>query len=296
MAIHDDSAFDAATYWEQRLGSHPDITGVGSLGRATKFVELQYRQRIRQLELGLRSQGLANISEYAVLDVGAGTGIWLDFWHRHGARKVAGLDFTQASVDMLKQRFPKDEVVRADLSVSPLPLADDARFDIISAIDVLHHIVDPAGFQRAIANLASHCVPGGWLIASEAIVEAHGYVRPGLPSENDAVKTFDAVRTLGEYRDVLAANGFVINTIYPATVLLNNPLEAPNRLIYRALNVWWTRILRSWERSDLLIRLGGPALLWIDRFLCRICTGRIAPTAKLIFARKRSLDVAPSGQ
>lgn len=283
----DNSTFDAANYWEERLRGHPDITGVGSLGRSTRFVELQYRQRLYQLNSGLRRNGLTNISGRSVLDVGAGTGIWLDFWHRHGVSKVAGLDFTQASVDMLRQRFPHDQIVRADLSVSPLPLTDDARFDIISAIDVLHHIVDRQGFNRAIANLAQHSVPGGWLITAEPIVEGHGYIRPRLPSDQDVVRTFDAVRTLSEYRDTLEANGFVIESIYPATVLLNNPLEAPNRLTYRILSVWWKQSRRL-ERSNLLIRLTGPALLLLDRFLCRICTGHTAPTSKLIFARKRS--------
>jgi SAM-dependent methyltransferase len=290
MAMPDDSPFDAAVYWEQRLLSHPDVTGVGFLGRSSQMARLQYRQRISQLEAQLRRNGLARGAGYSVLDVGAGTGIWLDFWHRHGARQVAGLDFTQASVDMLKQRFPQDEVVRADLSVSPLPLAEDARFDIISAIDVLHHIVEPAGFRRAIANLARHSAPEGWLITSEPVVEGHGYVPPRRPLEHDTIRTLD------EYRDVLEANGFVIHAIYPATILLNNPLEAPNRLMYRALSVWWTKVVRSWERSDLLVRLGGPTLLWIDRILCRSCTGRTAPTAKFIFARKRSADAAHNEQ
>jgi 2-polyprenyl-3-methyl-5-hydroxy-6-metoxy-1,4-benzoquinol methylase len=289
MAMPDGSKFDSATYWEQRLSSHRDITGVGFLGRSSRLNELQYRQRIRQLDRGLHSHGLANVSGRSVLDVGAGTGIWLDFWHKHDASYVTGLDFTQTSVDMLRVRFPKDQIVRADLTVKPLPLPDDARFDIISAIDVLHHIVDPAGFSQAIANLAQHCVLGGWLITSEPVVEGRGFVRPRLRTEHDTVRTLD------EYRDVLETNGFVIDAIYPATILLNNPLEAPNRLIYRALSIWW-KASKSWERSDLLVRLGGPTLLWTDQILCRICTGHTTPTAKLIFARKQSLDTTPSNK
>jgi 2-polyprenyl-3-methyl-5-hydroxy-6-metoxy-1,4-benzoquinol methylase len=281
VAMPDNSTFDAATYWEERLRSHPDITGVGFLGRSKRFLELQYRQRTRQLESGLRSNGIANTSGFSVLDAGAGVGIWLDFWHRHGAGKVAGLYITQTSVDMLKKRFPEDQVLRADLSVSPLPMDDDARFYIISAIDVLHHIVDPTGFNRAIANLAHHCTPGGWLITSETIVEGRGYVRPKLHTEHDTV------RTLKEYRDVLEEHGFVINSVSPATVLFNNPIEAPNRLTYRMLSVWWKQSRRL-ERSDALLRLTAPELLLIDRFLCRISTGHTAPTTKLIFARKRS--------
>ncbi|HEY7417111.1 MAG TPA: hypothetical protein VH593_18130, partial [Ktedonobacteraceae bacterium] len=71
--------FDAQRYWEERLRAHPDITGVGYLGRSPRFVEMQYRSRKHQLEQALRQYQLSNLSGYSVLDVGSGTGIWLNF-------------------------------------------------------------------------------------------------------------------------------------------------------------------------------------------------------------------------
>src|SRR5438067_6976982 len=94
MKEHEET-FDPQHYWEQRLQAHPDITGVGYLGRSPRFVEQQYRSRMYQVELALRHYGLANLAEHSVLDIGAGTGIWLKFWHRHGGSFRAGLDFAQ---------------------------------------------------------------------------------------------------------------------------------------------------------------------------------------------------------
>src|SRR5258708_30410398 len=225
--------FDPHRYWEERLQAHPGITGVGCGGRSSRFLELQYQSRMRQVELALHHYGLTDLTESSVLDVGAGTGIWLDFWHRHRAERVVGLDFTQTSVDMLKTQFPGDLIVQADLSIIPLSLLDTMRFDIISAFDVLLHIVDPDGLRRAIANLADHCVSGGWLIISDAIVRGQGYV----PTRTYAVH--NRVRSLTEYREVLEAHGFVIDSIRPATVLLGNPLEAKNRLAYLAFLGFW---------------------------------------------------------
>src|SRR6266487_2829871 len=115
--IEHEELFNPRHYWEQRLQAYPDITGVGYAGLSPKFVELQYRSRMRQVELALRHHGLADLSKHSVLDIGSGTGIWLNFWHQHGASQVVGLDFAQPSVDRLKAQFPDDVIAHADVSV-----------------------------------------------------------------------------------------------------------------------------------------------------------------------------------
>jgi SAM-dependent methyltransferase len=271
--------FDALGYWEQRLREYPGITGVGYLGRSSQFIEHQYRSRMHLLRLALEAYGLADLAGRSVLDVGSGTGIWLDFWHQYGAKRVVGLDFAQVSVDRLTAKFPDDLIVLADMSEIPLPLPDIMRFDVISAFDVLLHIVDPVGFRRAIANLARHCAPGGWLIISDAIIQGGGYI----PRQNYA--EYSTVRSLAEYRNVLTANGFVIDSVQAATVLQSNPLEASNRLNFFALSAWW-KATGLWGRSEMLSRLLGPMVMKCDQIACRRCQNGNAPGAKMIFARK----------
>ena len=271
--------FNPRGYWEDRLRSHPDITGVGYLGRSPQFIEQQYRSRMHQVELILRHYGLGDLAGRSVLDIGAGTGIWMNFWHQHGADRVAGLDFTASSAERLKAQFPDDLVVHTDVSVAPLPHIENMRFDVISAFDVLLHIVDPTLFQHAIANLSEHCKPGGLLIISDSIVQGQGYV----PRRSYAIH--NKVRTVAEYREVLATHEFVIDSIWSTTVLLNNPLEAPNRLIFLALSMWW-RTTKYWGYSRLFTRLIGPLAIKADQLACRLCTEGRSPTAKMIFARK----------
>lgn len=271
--------FDAKGYWEQRLQEYPGIKGVGYLGRSARFLEQQYTARKHQVELALRRYGLADEAGRAILDIGSGTGIWLDFWHRHGAGRMVGLDFTQTSVNRLRECFPDDLIVQADVSETPLPLPASTRFDIISAFDVLLHIVDPDAFRRVIANLASYCAAGGWLIISDAIVHGQGYV------PKCAYAVHNKVRSIAEYRDELTAHGFVIDSVQPATVLLDSPLEASNHLTFQALRAWW-KATGLWGRSNLLSALLGPGAIKADRMACRLCAGNSAPSSKIIFARK----------
>ncbi len=277
--VEDEETFDPRHYWEERLRAHPDIKGVGYTSRSPQFLEQQYRSRMSQIELALRHYGLADLAGRAVLDIGSGTGIWLDFWHQHGVGRLVGLDFAQPSIDRLRTQFPGDLIVQADVSVAPLPLPDTMHFDVISAFDVLLHIVDPDGFRRTIANLAYHCAPGGWLIISDPIVRGRGYV----PTRSYAV--FNEVRSFAEYRDVLVAHGFTVDSIRPATVLLNNPLEASNRLAFLALSAWW-KATGLWGRSNMLSSLVGPGAVKADQVACRLFSDGNSPTAKIIFARK----------
>ncbi len=271
--------FDPLHYWDERLQTHPGISGVGYLGRSSRFLEVQYQARKREFELALRQYDLTNLVERSVLDVGSGTGIWLNFWHRHGAKQVVGVDFAQSSVDRLKTQFPDDLVVLADLSILPLPLSDTMRFDIISAFDVLLHIVSPDGLRHAISNLSDHCLSGGWLIISDSIVQGCGYV----PMQNGAVHM--KVRSLAEYREVLEEYGFVIDSIRPATVLLSSPLEATNRLSYLMFLTYW-KTTGLWGRSSLLSNLIGPLIIRGDQIACRLFPRENAPGPKLLFAQK----------
>lgn len=271
--------FNPQHYWEKRLLAHPDITGVGFLGLSPSFVEYQYHLRRYQVELILRHYGLADLRGRSVLDIGSGTGIWLDFWHRHRASSVAGLDFAQPSIDRLRIQFPNDLIVQTDVSVIPLPLPDSVRFDVVSAFDVLLHVVEPDSFRRAIANLALRCKPGGWLIISDPILQGRGYIPPYTYAVHNKV------RSLAEYRDTLKSQGFAIESIRPATVLLNTPLEAPNFLAFIALAVFWkTTVL--WGRSDRLARLLGPIAAMVDKLVCRLCSDGSSPGSKILVARK----------
>jgi 2-polyprenyl-3-methyl-5-hydroxy-6-metoxy-1,4-benzoquinol methylase len=274
--------FNPQHYWEQRLLAHPDITGVGYLGLSPKLVEYQYRIRMYQVELILRHYGLTDLAGRSILDIGSGTGIWLKYWHQHGASHVVGLDFTQTSVNKLRTQFPNDLIVQADVSVAPLPLPDTMHFDIISAFDVLLHIVDPDNFRRALANLASYCTPGGWVIITDPIQQGLGYVpvrKYGVHSE--------VWRSFAEYRDVLAEHGFVIESIRPAQILLNGPIEAPNHLAFKALTANW-RATMLWGRSNILAHLLGPIAFRVDQLACHLCSDGNSPTSKILVARKHA--------
>jgi ubiquinone/menaquinone biosynthesis C-methylase UbiE len=91
-----------------------------------------------------------------VLDVGAGSGRHSYEAHRLGARVVA-VDVGDA-IHVARRNLPA-EVVTVQADAEELPF-EDAIFDLVMAIGVLHHLPDP---RRALKSLARLVRPGGYV-------------------------------------------------------------------------------------------------------------------------------------
>lgn len=279
MAATPQRTFDPRAYWERRLRAHGSIQGVGYLSDAAAFVRLQYVQRAGQLRRLLRRLGLSSAAGKSVLDVGSGIGLWIDYWRSLGATEVTALDFTTASVGLLRQRYPDVSVVEADISAARLPAALAGTFDIVSCFDVMLHIVDPDGFVRAMTNLARLTRAGGVLVLCDPLLAERGYAPTVERGEHVRL------RSVADYVRILERAGCPVDTIVPATALLNDPLEARSRPAYRML-VLWQRLLRPVRHSEVWARTLGPALIAVDSAACSLAAA-LPPSEKILIARKR---------
>jgi SAM-dependent methyltransferase len=102
---------------------------------------------------------------WRVLDVGSGTGHWVDFFlDVYLAQAVTAVEFVPQMAAFLRAKYadlPQVTVLAADIVEEQLP---ERAFDIVSAIGVLFHIVDDAGWRRAVRRLFEALKPGGLLL------------------------------------------------------------------------------------------------------------------------------------
>lgn len=162
--------FDAHQYWQSRLSEDWSLRGVGQRRLGASFNEYAYRRRGERFEK-LVEEFVPDVSSARVLDVGSGTGFYLDRWQRAGAKEVVGLDLTEAAVANLATRFPDLEIHLGDISHGATELPASS-FDVVSAFDVLFHIVDDDLFSSALRNIARLLRPGGIFLWSDLFV--HG--------------------------------------------------------------------------------------------------------------------------
>ena len=82
-----------------------------------------------------------------VLEVGCGTGNYLEAVETITGAEVHGIDPSREMLDRFRERLPEAKIQRA--SAEELPF-ENGSFDLIFSVDVIHHVLNrPAYFQEA---------------------------------------------------------------------------------------------------------------------------------------------------
>jgi 2-polyprenyl-6-hydroxyphenyl methylase/3-demethylubiquinone-9 3-methyltransferase len=110
-------------------------------------------------------QTLAPLKDKQVLDVGCGGGILSDAMARAGAH-VTGIDLAAKSLKVaqlhaLETQTPN--VIYREVSAEALAAEQPASFDVVTCMEMLEHVPDPASVVKACATLVK---PGGWVFFS----------------------------------------------------------------------------------------------------------------------------------
>jgi 2-polyprenyl-6-hydroxyphenyl methylase/3-demethylubiquinone-9 3-methyltransferase len=114
--------------------------------------------RLRYLQRAVELKGAA------ALDVGCGGGILSEALARAGAR-VLGIDLSQAVLDVaeLHALEGKIEVQYKSIAAEQLAMQQPAAFDLVTCMELLEHVPDPAATVAALAALVK---PGGDVVVS----------------------------------------------------------------------------------------------------------------------------------
>ncbi len=262
-------AIEPREYWEERLGADYALEGVGFRRLGPGFNRWSYRVRAAAFRRAVRPLTREH-PPVRVLDIGSGTGFYLDLWRGLGAREIFGTDITEKAVGELRAAQPGARVLRVDAGEPSLPAEiEPGTFDYVSAMDVLFHILDDDRYERAFANLAAALRPGGRLVFSEDFV--HG--------ERSASR-HKVVRPIGQIEACVKAVGLEPVSRRPIFFLMNRPLDSRSR----ALERWWMFLRTTLGDHP---SLGGPlgAVLYLpERALGAI--RREGPSAELMVCRK----------
>jgi SAM-dependent methyltransferase len=264
-------------YWDDLLGTQLDERGVGYPGLALALNRAMYDAERDQLARLLDDHGIAVGPSSRVLDIGAGSGVWIDFWERRGAGSITGVDLTEAAVSGLRRRFPRHAFAQVDIGQAEGALA--GPFDVITAMSVLLHITDEERWRSALRSIAEALAPGGSAVLIEPLVVHRWWGPPFGPEANSKA------RPLADWRAALADAGLELVELRPATVLLGNVVDTRSRWAFKLWSWYWLALGLGIGPRERPGRVAAAVLSAIDRPLRRRLPG--GPTAKLLLLRRR---------
>src|SRR4029077_13765835 len=118
-----------------------------------------------------------------------------------------------AAVEALRTQLPTVEFSHEDIA-EPSVVSHSRPYDLVSAFDVLFHIVDDRRFVRAIGNIGDLTRSGGHLMLSDNFL--HG---PTIRGRHQVS------RSLAEIDAALAGAGFETAARLPMFFLMNTPID-----------------------------------------------------------------------
>ncbi len=259
--------FNPKDYWEKRLKHNFDAVGVGDNGLGTRYNEWLYSVRKTVFINKMKTMDM-NLGTATVLDIGPGTGFYIDRWKELDVKSIVGADITQVVVENLSKKYPDVAFFQVDIGDSVAPL-EQYEFDLISAFDVLFHIVDDEQFARAVKNIYSLLKPDGLFVFSDNFL--HG----------ESLRTSVQVsRSLSEIEALVRDTGFEILARFPMFVLMANPVDSNSQL----MRVRWRITAKLCSTSEIFGFLLGAFYYPLE--LLSLSIVKEGPTTEMMICRK----------
>lgn len=215
-----------------------------------------YRRKKERLLQGLERAGGFHPKGCSVLEVATGSGVYVEMWKQLGVARLAGIDISQNATDHLKGRFPEFSFFKRDLSAPNLVSVVGGDFDLVTAVDMLYHVVDDGDFAVALDNLAQATKPGGLLAIHELFLR-HGEREFG----------YIKWRNLEGYVAALRRAGFEVLSRTPTFFLTVQAYDFDSPKNAKRMSALWDRI--TYPLIGRLPNLMGRLGYYSDRVLSR---------------------------
>ena len=260
--------FHPKQYWEDRLSRNYSLDGVGWQGLGTSYNRWLYRVR-RRAFLGALAPHARQLGDGRVLDVGSGTGFYIDRWKELGIHHICGCDLTDFAIAQLRRRYPACSFHVLDIG-DALPEPPAETFDAVSCMDVLFHIMDDQRYRTAYANFGRLVKPGGLLVLTEC-----------RTADKPVRATHMVLRLNAEREALLREAGFDILIRRPVFMLMVEPYDTQRRVLRLA----WSELYRTLKWFPRLAGPIGAALYWPEVVITSLL--RQGSSHELIVARRR---------
>ncbi len=205
-----------------------------------------------------------------ILDIGSGTGFYIERWQEVGCDKIMGVDLTEVVVKRLSKKYPQHTFEQLDIDSNLSQAIEEHKFDIISCFDVLFHIVDDFIYQKAFENIYSLLANDGFLIFSDLFL--HGETKRS---------THIVHRSLDQIEQILSEVGFQVVERRPMFVLMNTPWDSNSKFLKK----FWQMVTKAVQSYDWAgQKIVGSTLYPME--LALVSTFKESPATEIMICKK----------
>ena len=189
--------YDPKDYFDSRYRNFPDLRASGHRRFDLSYNEAMYQIASTRLKDAL-VRNKVDLRNSKLLDIGPGSGYFVDKFLGWGVKSLVGVDIAPTSVELLREKYPDQLFMEGDFS-DPSVQVDD-NFDIITAISVIFHITNETLFTKALEKMCMSLKLGGYLIVVDS------FSKPLIPTAKHV-----RLRSFDSYTPIF--NNFEINVI-----------------------------------------------------------------------------------
>ena len=162
--------YEARAFFESWHRSLPaEVSDAETISPGSRSLDARFHYN--QVENGIM-EGLERLDPEpsgppAVLDVGSGSGHWVDFYLEVvGASSVTAVELSNVAAESLRGKYAGQPVTVVAADIADPDVGLGGPYEIVNAIGVMFHIVEDERWEAALATLARHLRPGGILVVS----------------------------------------------------------------------------------------------------------------------------------
>jgi SAM-dependent methyltransferase len=266
----ENKSFNPDNYWEDRLHKIGGLEGVGFKKLGQSFNKWAYKVRKHVFLKQVKKLGV-NFKDAAVLDIGSGTGFYIQAWRELQVKNITGVDITPTSVENLKKTFPSHQFFQSDIGNVNFNINNQfSTYDLISAMDVLFHIVDDKRFEQAVKNISSITKKGGYFVYSDNFIN------------QEIIRGESQVSRSKKYlMDVFTENQFEVETFKPFMYFTNAPIDSKNVF----LKAYWYVLENFLYVLPFMGNITGPLMYPFELFFVNNFAD--SPTTEFVIFRKK---------
>jgi hypothetical protein len=103
-----------------------------------------------------------SVNQTNIMDIGSGSGHWIDFYKSLEPKTISGMDIALSSFNHLKNKYSEDSSIKIYQGKALEVIGKlDAHYDIVNAVGVMFHLVDDGEWENTIDAIGKITKKGG---------------------------------------------------------------------------------------------------------------------------------------